>query len=184
MNISASECTNECESGWTMYFDEFSYSADKCNRIKGRNNIHEIDGRGKTAYVDEEDLSMVSDASSDPPNFHEDKEYYSEENGHVFYPLVSEYAMAKQNKKIKEQSGKQNNLCLDDTASSAVSSSPKDTTGFYNDTTTYMEQVAGYSGTYPKGKSVLGKHFGFLKTSLNGKASSEKSGSLKGRKKG
>ncbi|OIS96146.1 PREDICTED: uncharacterized protein LOC109236217 [Nicotiana attenuata] len=154
MNISASECTNECESGWTMYFDEFSYSADKCNGVKGRNNIHEIEGRGKTVNVDEEDLSMVSDASSGPPHFHED-----EENGHVFYPLVSEYTMAKQKRKIKEQSGKQHNLCLDDTASSTVSS-------------------------FPKGKSVVGKHFGFLKTSLNGKASSEKSGSLKGRKKG
>ncbi|XP_009767741.1 protein SOB FIVE-LIKE 5 [Nicotiana tabacum] len=178
MNISASECTNECESGWTMYFDEFSYSADKCNGVKGRNNIHEIGGRGKTVNVDDEDLSMVSDASSGPPLFHED-----EENGHVFYPLVSEYTMAKQKRKIKEQSGKQHNLCLDDTASSTVSSFPKDTTGFYNDTT-YMEQVAGYSGTYSKGKSAVGKHFGFLKTSLKGKASSEKSGSLKGRKKG
>lgn len=65
-----------------------------------------------------------------------------------------------------------------------------------------MEQQAGYSETYSKvffsvfllclffakcqyiplyffqGKSVIGKHFGFLKTSKNGKASSEKSGVL------
>ncbi|KAK4374359.1 hypothetical protein RND71_005036 [Anisodus tanguticus] len=175
MDISGSECTSECESGWTTYFDEFSYSSNHFNEVKGR-NIYEInDGRGKSAYVDE-DLSMVSDASSGPPhNFHEDKELCCEENGYMLYPYETENTKAKQRTKIKEQSGKKQNIYLDDTASSPVSNFPKDNTSFYNDTT-YMEQVAGYSGTYSKGKSVMGKHFGFLKTSVNGKASSEKSG--------
>ncbi|XP_059287316.1 protein SOB FIVE-LIKE 5-like [Lycium barbarum] len=183
MDISGSECTSECESGWTMYFDEFSYSSDQFNGVKGR-SVCEIDEyRGKSTYV-VEDLSMVSDASSGPPhNFHEDKEYNYEENGYMFYPSVTENTKAKQRRNMNEQSGKEQNLYLDDTASSPVSDFQKDTTGFYNDTT-YMEQVAGYSGTYSKGKSVLGKHFGFLKTSVDGKSSSEKSGVLKGRKRG
>ncbi|KAM3199950.1 protein SOB FIVE-LIKE 5 [Capsicum annuum] len=159
-----SECTSACESGWTMYLDEFSYSSDQYNGVKGT-SIY--DSRGKSAYADE-DLSMVSDASSGPPhNFHEDKEFYCEENTKV-----------NQRRKIKEQSGKKQNLYLDDTASSPVPNFQKDNTSFYNDTTTYMEQVAGYSGTYSKGKSVMGKHFGFLKTSVNGKASCEKSGGV------
>ncbi|KAG5573409.1 hypothetical protein H5410_063175 [Solanum commersonii] len=171
--VCGSGCTSECESGWTMYFDELSYSSDQFNGVKGR-SIY--DGRGRSAYVDE-DLSMVSDASSGPPhnNFHENKEFCCEENGNFLYTSETENTKEKQKREMKEQSGKKQNLYLDDTASSPVSTFQKDNTGFYNDTT-YMEQVAGNSGTYSKGKSVLGKHFGFLKTSVNGKASSEKSG--------
>ncbi|KAK4354730.1 hypothetical protein RND71_026924 [Anisodus tanguticus] len=176
MDISGSECTSECESGWTKYFDEFSYSSNQFNGVKGR-SIYEINyGRGKSTYADE-DLSMVSDASSGPPhNFHEDKEYCCEKNGYIFYTSESENTKGKQKRKIKEQSGKKQNIYLDDTASSPVSNFQKDNTCFYNDTTYMEQQVAGYSGTYPQGKSVMGKHFGFLKTSVNGKASSEKSG--------
>lgn len=119
MDISGSGCTSECESGWTMYFDEFSYSSDQFNGVTER-SIY--DGRGKSAYADE-DLSMVSDASSGPPhnNFHEDREFCCEENGNFLYTSETENTKEKQKRKMKEQSGKKHNLYLDDTASSPVS---------------------------------------------------------------
>ncbi|MCD9643745.1 hypothetical protein HAX54_031414 [Datura stramonium] len=175
MNISGSECSSGCESGWTMYLDQLSNSADQYNR---RDNH----GIYKTEYVDEdqeedEDMSMVSDASSGPPHFHE--EYCFDENGYIFYPSASENTKkAKEKRKTKEQNVKKQNLYLDDTASSPFS---KDDRG-YNDRTS-MEIVTGFSETHSKGKSVLGKHFGFLKTSVSGRSSSEKSSGLKGRKR-
>ncbi|XP_059281150.1 protein SOB FIVE-LIKE 5-like [Lycium ferocissimum] len=123
MNISGSECSSGCESGWTMYLDQLSNSRDQYNRRDNTN--HSI---YKTEYVDEEnqedeDMSMVSDASSGPPHFHE--QYCVDENGYIFYPSASENTKAKEKKKIKEQKGKNQNLYLDDTASSPFSNSPK-----------------------------------------------------------
>ncbi|CAN4122545.1 unnamed protein product [Withania somnifera] len=183
MNISGSECTSGCESGWTMYLDQLSNSADQYNRRDFSNKNHY--GIYKTEYVDEdqedEDMSMVSDASSGPPHFHEEQ-YCFNENGYSFYPSASENTKkTKEKRKIKDQNMKKQNLYLDDTASSPFSTFPKDDR-CYNDRTS-MEMVTGFSGTHSKGKSVLGKHFGFLKTSVSGRSSSEKSSGLKGRKR-
>ncbi|CAN4092171.1 unnamed protein product [Withania somnifera] len=180
MNISGSECSSGCESGWTMYLDQLSNSGDQYSRRDFSNNNSNQHGIGKTEYVDDEDqeededMSMVSDASSGPPHFHEEQ-YYFDENGYIFYPSASENAIkAKEKRKIKDPKvKKQNQLYLDDTASSPFSNFPKDDR-CYNDRTS-MEMVTGFSGTHPKGKSVLGKHFGFLKTSVSGRTSSEKS---------
>ncbi|KAK4352205.1 hypothetical protein RND71_027723 [Anisodus tanguticus] len=182
MNISGSECSSGCESGWTMYLDQLSNSADQYNRRNITYN-HEIYGMGKTEYVDEdqedEDMSMVSDASSGPPHFHED--YCFDENGYIFYPsAATENTKVKEKGGKKEQKVKKQNLYLDDTASSPSSNFPKD--NIYNDRNS-MEMVTGFSETHSKGKSVLGKHFGFLKTSVRGRTSSEKSSGLKGRKR-
>ncbi|KAK4348307.1 hypothetical protein RND71_031062 [Anisodus tanguticus] len=166
MNTSGSECSSGCESGWTVYLDQFSNSADQYNRRDITNNH----GIYKTEYVDE-DMSMVSDASSGPPHFHE--EYCFDENGYIFYPSASENTKAKEKRKIKEQKVKKQNLYLDDTASSPFSNFPKDDRG-YNDRTS-KEMITGFSETHSKGKSVLGKHFEFLETSVSGRTSSEKS---------
>ncbi|XP_009797566.1 protein SOB FIVE-LIKE 5-like [Nicotiana tabacum] len=181
MNISASECSSGCESGWTMYLDQLSNSEDQYNR---RNIDYGIYSKSKTEHVDEyqedEDMSMVSDASSGPPHFRED--YCFEQNGYIFYPSASENTKeTKEKRKMKEQKVKKQNLYLDDTASSPFSSFPTDNRE-YNDRTS-MEMVADFSETHSKGKSVLGKHFGFLKTSVSGRTSSEKSSGLKGRKR-
>lgn len=121
MNISTSECSSGCESGWTMYLDQLSNSTDPYSRAFVQNY------EGKAAYVnyedqEDEDLSMVSDASSGPPHFHEyengavDTQYYG------YSPSVSEdKKKSKQKSKSKEtRAMKQQNLCLDDTASSPV----------------------------------------------------------------
>lgn len=99
------------------------------------------DGCGrKYAQVDqqdeEEDLSMVSDASSGPPHFHEDDDC-SDENGCF-------YATSQALKKSKKKNIKDKHPCtilqhssLDDTASSHVlsfskASRERDNTHMYN----------------------------------------------------
>uniref|UniRef100_M1APT1 Uncharacterized protein n=1 Tax=Solanum tuberosum TaxID=4113 RepID=M1APT1_SOLTU len=155
MNISGSECSSGCESGWTMYLDQFSADQYNNRRDVSHNNNNPYGINYKTEYVsnedeeEDEDMSMVSDASSGPPHFHED--YCFDENGYIFYPSASQNTKkAKEKRKINEQKVKKQSLYLDDTASSPFSN-------------------------FPKGKSVLGKHFGFLKTSVSGRTSSEKS---------
>ncbi|XP_055834495.1 protein SOB FIVE-LIKE 5-like isoform X2 [Solanum dulcamara] len=185
MNISGSECSSGCESGWTMYLDQFSNSADQYNNRRDISNNNEY-GIYKTEYVndedqEDEDMSMVSDASSGPPHFHQ--EYCFDRNGYIFYPSAPSENTKKANekRKINEQKVKKQSLYLDDTASSPFSNFPKDER-CYNDRNS-MEMVTGFSETHSKGKSVLGKHFGFLKTSVSGRTSSEKSSGLKGRKR-
>nr|XP_004238083.1 uncharacterized protein LOC101256378 [Solanum lycopersicum] len=188
MNFSGSECSSGCESGWTMYLDQFSEDQYNNNRRDiSHNNIPPYGINYKTEYVnddeeeeEDEDMSMVSDASSGPPHFHED--YCFDENGYIFYPSASQNTQKnKEKRKINEQKVKKQSIYLDDTASSPFSNFPKDER-CYNDRTS-MEMVTGFSETHSKGKSVLGKHFGFLKTSVSGRTSSEKSSGLKGRKR-
>ncbi|XP_052203127.1 protein SOB FIVE-LIKE 5-like [Diospyros lotus] len=128
MNIPTSEGNSSgCESGWTMYLD---HSAD---------NRHQLQKHGSTTTTvgydeDDEDLSMVSDASSGPPNFHEDDQLYSSfdhESGYNFaYGSSASQQARQEGKKInknKNQHGKDKQLCLpsylDDTASSPIKAS-------------------------------------------------------------
>lgn len=181
MNISASEYSNGCASGWTMYLDPFSSSADQCNRTMPFNDY----SPGKGAYLNEdeedEDLSMLSDASSGPPHIHQDEDS-SEETRYASSISVSEPKKSKHKKKPKQQREKQQNLHLDDTASSPVLSFSKAShrTLFENnaahnyDDDDLMEHHSclsqGFSATHFKGKSVLSKHFGFFKPSITEKA--------------
>ncbi|KAK4769537.1 hypothetical protein SAY86_027687 [Trapa natans] len=76
MNMLVSECSSGCESGWTLYLE---HSMDDASH---RDIPLFLDDRG-AAFIDninaadeveEEDLSMVSDASSGPPHLHEEEE--------------------------------------------------------------------------------------------------------------
>nr|GMD99466.1 uncharacterized protein LOC109152693 [Ipomoea batatas] len=169
MNLSGSECSSGCQSGWTTYFDQKSNSEDQYN-----SRFHGEDHRGKMGFCSEEDedLSMVSDASSGPPHFRgglEDEE--EEEEEEYLYK-------GKQKRKSTEIWGDKEQRCyLDDTASSPALSFP-----FKENTASMENNVPGVSEKHLKGKSVLGKHFGFLKSSKSGKAASVKSGGMKGRK--
>ncbi|XP_019155889.1 PREDICTED: uncharacterized protein LOC109152693 [Ipomoea nil] len=163
MNLSGSECSSGCQSGWTTYFDQNSNSEDQFN-----SRFHGEDHRGgKMGFCSEdEDLSMVSDASSGPPHFRG-----GEEEEEYLYK-------GKQKRKSTEIWGDKQERCyLDDTASSPALSFP-----FKENTASMETNVPGVSEKHLKGKSVLGKHFGFLKSSKSGKAASLKSGGMKGRK--
>ncbi|KAK9215801.1 hypothetical protein WN944_007807 [Citrus x changshan-huyou] len=133
MNLSASQCKcsssgSGCESGWTSYLDQSSLS-------RNRNQCYSLgDGHNE----EEDDLSMVSDASSGPPHYCEHDEDCFDEKGSFCSPhLPSELAPAKSKnkKKIKQQ---QHNSYLDDTASS-----PKNISFSNNEAS--VEQVLGYS---------------------------------------
>lgn len=124
MNLSASHCKcsssgSGCESGWTSYLDQSSLSRNRyqCYSLGDGHNQEE---------EEEDDLSMVSDASSGPPHYCEHDEDCFDEKGSFYSPhLPSELAPAKSKnkKKIKQQ---QHNSYLDDTASSPVKASFND----------------------------------------------------------
>lgn len=113
MNISTSECSSGCESGWTTYLDHLSNSTNPYNR-------QNYQGKGANVNEDQkdEDLSMVSDASSGPPHLHEN--YGADPQCYGFASSPQEdKKKSKQKIKTKETRMKQqHNLCLDDTASS------------------------------------------------------------------
>ena len=122
MNVSASQCGSGCESGWTFYLDQSSYSQTRCQKFGG-NFDEEYGGKGARFVVEDEDLSMVSDASSGPRHHCEDYEEGLDENGSFCSaPAAPEPAnkSSKNKKKIKEHGSNQQHSYLDDTASSPV----------------------------------------------------------------
>ncbi|CAI9753499.1 unnamed protein product [Fraxinus pennsylvanica] len=173
MNISNSECSSGCESGWTMYFDQFSNYSGQDNPGFGR-PVDEYYGKGGYANDDTEgeDLSMVSDASSGPPIL----EYEYEKSP------VGRQTKSKQKKKTKEQQ----NLYHDDTASSPFFHFSQDNVGSFSNQNLkehvpYFSQ--GASAANFEGESNRKKHLNFLKSSLKGKSASGKSEGFLGRKK-
>ncbi|XP_075483856.1 protein SOB FIVE-LIKE 5-like [Primulina tabacum] len=122
MNVSNSECSSGCESGWTVYLDQTSNSTDKYTRVLVKN---------ENPDQEDEDLSMVSDASSGPPQFQEYENYAgSGKNLQLFHgyydqsPMPENKKKSKQNNKSKAKElmrvKKQENFCLDDTATSPL----------------------------------------------------------------
>ncbi|XP_059630269.1 protein SOB FIVE-LIKE 5-like isoform X2 [Cornus florida] len=160
MKNSSSECSSRRESGWTMYFDQSSNYGDQFYKADDK------DFRSKVANVkeDDEDLSMVSDASSGPPQFCEDEGCFDETR--YFGYASSAYEQAKKGekkKKTKERRGKKQHSYLDDTASSPVLRFSEKDIAFSSN-----EASKGFSETRFKGKS----------------SSSEAASGLQGRKRG
>ncbi|KAM7520926.1 hypothetical protein LguiB_019888 [Lonicera macranthoides] len=185
MNMSTSECSSGCESGWTMYLDQSSNSENNRYPRSGEDyyrsreeNVGE-DEEEEEEEEENEDLSMVSDASSGPRHFLED-----EVNGYFSYaPLPSENTKSTKNKEIKERRGKKQSSYLDDTASSPVLGFSKKNVGLSNDQASMEHDTQGFSATHFKEKSALRKHFGLKKPSVPGSGASGKSGGLQGRKR-
>lgn len=124
MNITGSdEYSSGCESGWTMYLDQHTNnSADQYNSNATGAGVY----GGKVAFSGEDvDLSMVSDASSGPPHFHDVDECYVQSD-YVCYSSAFELRKGKQKKKkSEEQRGSKNqSYYLDDTASSPTTNFP------------------------------------------------------------
>lgn len=131
MNAMASECSSGCESGWTLYLEHSLLSQNVSHKdaplISGHEEFYEDkDKRAREEETtEEEDLSMVSDASSGPPHFLDDEAYFNEDNGCFQYSESDAAKMAKTAK--KKQKVKEHEPCgdhqhlpsfLDDTASS------------------------------------------------------------------
>ncbi|KAK8696394.1 hypothetical protein V6N13_001530 [Hibiscus sabdariffa] len=158
-NASASKCgSGGCESGWTFYLDQSS-----CQR-----SFDEEDGgKGARFMVEaEEDLSMVSDASSGPRQYHcedEDGSFCSAP------PAVPEPATkgSKNKKKIKQHVSNQHHSCLDDDTASSPKNYGKEAS------VDLLDFSQGFSGTYFKGKSAFHKKLGFLKSGKAGSKDAE-----------
>jgi hypothetical protein len=105
MNISASQYSGSgCESGWTSYLYQSSISKNQYQDFGGF-----VDGDfARVEDEQEEDLSMVSDASSGPPHYCEDGEFCCDK-------LAKK---SKNKKKSREHGRSQQYSYLDDTASS------------------------------------------------------------------
>jgi len=127
MDVLASECSSGCDSGWTLYLEQ-SFLSPNSGFINGKNGFCD-DCKDKRSVEDaeeeEEDLSMVSDASSGPPHLPEDQGYFNDDNG-CFYSASKSATLAKnvgKRQKIKEHRRREDQeptAFLDDTASSPV----------------------------------------------------------------
>ncbi|TKY57906.1 hypothetical protein E2542_SST14960 [Spatholobus suberectus] len=175
MDISAaSQYSSASESGWTHYLDQSSLSE---NYFQRRGGVVECEEKGARMEESEEDLSMVSDASSGPPHY--DNECYCEN----WYPFLSSTAKEHQKKKkVKEYGRSQQPSPLDDTASSPVFNCPKEShkkqdsfsgNGAVESALDFSQCV---SATRIKRKTKLQKHFNFFERSLAGKLASEEQG--------
>ncbi|KAL3515373.1 hypothetical protein ACH5RR_022275 [Cinchona calisaya] len=122
-----SECSSECESGWTLYLDNsFIPPYDS----KGRNGNNFVDGKcgfmSHEEEEEEEDLSMISDASSGPPHFPEDDQEYYVTMTDIDAPLDTKLCKNTSSKKqkfieshcLKKKFIHDKSSLLDDTASS------------------------------------------------------------------
>ncbi|KAK1402396.1 Peripheral-type benzodiazepine receptor-associated 1 [Heracleum sosnowskyi] len=117
------ECSSGCESGWTSYFEHEDSLLSPYPNQKSSNRYTTID----EDY--EEDLSMVSDASSGPPHFCDHK-YYKNESSNIAIIshapsdatlLKNDGKSAKKNKHPRQNVHKQRLSFLDDsTASSPI----------------------------------------------------------------
>ncbi|KAA3462979.1 Peripheral-type benzodiazepine receptor-associated 1 [Gossypium australe] len=128
MNVLASECSSGCESGWTSYLEQSFLSGNISHKSSG---FCDERGKykGKEEVVDEEeDLSMVSDASSGPPHLNVDNGYFNDDN-HYQYTLpkgatLNKNGGTKRHRKKEHQRQREDHQelpsLLDDTASSPL----------------------------------------------------------------
>ncbi|KAJ0078318.1 hypothetical protein Patl1_37363 [Pistacia atlantica] len=186
MNVLASECTSGCESGWTLYLEQSNFASH-------RNTNKFVDGKAGFSEQDfqrcdddeEESLSMVSDASSGPPTFHEDDVCFNDvDRYHQQHPPSSKATTPRvangsgkiRLKKKENRSREKQELLpsfLDDTASSPVINfSSKNNFGAVNNNQASMESVLdysqGYSATDFQGRSAFQDPFAFLQSPHSG----------------
>ncbi|XP_017246204.1 protein SOB FIVE-LIKE 5 isoform X1 [Daucus carota subsp. sativus] len=170
--MSTSECSSGCESGWTAYLDQSSNSA---------NDLYYNAERSKSVTLrdgyEDEDLSMISDASSGPRHDYNHQE--NENNCVRNYSGSKQGTIRKHEAKIKGKgkfSG--DSSYLDDTASSPVLSFSKTKLARSAHQNSHEQETQGFSTTHYKGKSS-NQHLGFQKSSVTGlnKSGKQESGS-------
>ncbi|CAA0840718.1 Unknown protein [Striga hermonthica] len=173
-----------------MYLDQLSNSTDHHNynhqyQDKNGQFVKEHD---RVQHDDDEDMSMISDASSGPPHFHPndatvavaaaaDAVVYSQYYGYYtpsFYEDTNNITNKSNAKESVSRSKKHHNLCLDDTASSPIYDFSQDNVAPSSHEYSQVYSGANLEGEYSRTK----KHFGFFKSSTKGK-----SGSFLGRKR-
>lgn len=168
MDITGSQCGSGCESGWTLYLDHSSFSESRW-RSFDEQKYGEKGSRFEFKEEDEEDLSMISDASSGPRHYYGDYEGCLEGNGY-FFPNPSASQLTKESKSKKKIREIQQHSYLDDTASSPVSLQKN----LQNEASVDVFN----SAIQNKGKSGIKKNLGFRQTSFSSKPVSREAGNL------
>lgn len=108
MDTLASECSSGCESGWTLYLDRSLNTSQSHTPSLG---CYEETKHKKAQNIedsDEEDLSMVSDASSGPPHLPYDDDVYFNEKDNV----VKKHKKGTKKQKVREN--KQHAIAVED----------------------------------------------------------------------
>ncbi|XP_019441524.1 PREDICTED: uncharacterized protein LOC109346428 isoform X2 [Lupinus angustifolius] len=172
MNALTSESSSGCESGWTLYL-EHSYRASQF--ISGSDRFYEEqkDKRTKEEDYGEEDLSMVSDASSGPPHLQYDEVHFNEQDKNGgFYSESNAVKLSKSGKKKQKVKENHHNLpsFLHDTASSCVSDFSNNEVAVNNQrssTESMQDYSQGFSANYCKGRSTFHQHLSFIEPSLS-----------------
>ncbi|XP_058190289.1 protein SOB FIVE-LIKE 5-like [Rhododendron vialii] len=118
-----SECSSGCESGWTLYLEHSFLSPHPSKRRKTEKQSVSED---EEEEAKEEDLSMVSDASSGPRIFHEEECFGNAGNG-FFCRAAVDAALLKNGGNTEQKRGNRRREVeeddpsfLDDTASSPI----------------------------------------------------------------
>ncbi|KAL5167805.1 hypothetical protein HKD37_11G030123 [Glycine soja] len=164
MNALASQCSSGCESGWTLYL-EHSFQLNHNASSHTTSQLFKDKQTKKLEEAEEEDLSMVSDASSGPPHLHLPD---AQDNG-SFYSASKAAKLGKKSK--KRQKVKENQhlpSLLDDTASSPVfdfSMNNVTVTKQQTSAESMLDYSQGFSATYYEERSSLQDHFEFLQQS-------------------
>ncbi|CAL0320723.1 unnamed protein product [Lupinus luteus] len=174
MNALASEWSSGCESGWTLYLEHSYRDSQFISGSDGFYEDHKDKGTKEEEY-EEEDLSMVSDASSGPPHFPYDEAYFNEEeNNGGFYSESNAVKLAKSAKKNQKVKENQQHLpsFLHDTASSCVfdlSTNEVDLNNQQTSTESMVDYSQGFSANYIKfqGRSTFHQHLDFIQPSLS-----------------
>ncbi|KAK8480896.1 hypothetical protein V6N13_029924 [Hibiscus sabdariffa] len=124
MNVLSYECSSGCESGWTSYLEQsfcLGHLSHKSNGFNDkRNGFREEHRKGHKGEEEEEDLSMISDASSGPPHFSEDNGHLNDDNSRPYTVLKVATLNKNGGKSHRNKEHQQLPCLLDDTASSPL----------------------------------------------------------------
>ncbi|XP_021291289.1 uncharacterized protein LOC110421893 isoform X1 [Herrania umbratica] len=182
MNVLASsECRSGCESGWTLYLEQSFLSANPSHKDRKSDFCDEHrENRVKEEDVEdeEEDLSMVSDASSGPPHFNEDNGYFNDDSRYQYSAtkgatLNNQDSKGHRNEEHRRRRKDQElPSFLDDTASSPLINFSKNNFALTNNQASkesVFDYPQGFSAShFQQGGSAFQDHFGFLQSSPSG----------------
>ncbi|CAK9141372.1 unnamed protein product [Ilex paraguariensis] len=166
--VLASQYSSGCESGWTLYLEHSFLYQQPSHRANGKDHLVIEEKRPK--YKDEEeDLSMVSDASSGPPHHHDDEDDVNDDKRCFYHPpidatLPKNIARKKKKKESRRRKFQEQQSFLDDTASSTLFNFSKTNQASMES----LDFSQGYSTTHFEGRSAFQGHVGFFQSSLSG----------------
>ncbi|XP_047952098.1 protein SOB FIVE-LIKE 5-like [Salvia hispanica] len=142
------ECSSGCESGWTLYLQQSSIST-----------YESPEHRTKIISNEDEDLSMVSDASSGPPQLHEEEGCGGNDKNNCFFNYST--TLTKPLSKTRENRCRKKVQELDDTASSQLYNKARSQASVEN--VVEMEYSQGYSSTqFEVRPAYQEEHYRFL----------------------